>query len=117
MRKVGTSPAEIASILVHESTHARLEAKGFAYTAELRERIEKVCFRRELAFARRLPEPGDLIDQACRQLRRPPDYLTNDAFRQRIRQKLVDLGVPRWLLSAVEWCRSFCMLVLKRQDR
>jgi hypothetical protein len=60
----GTSARDIASTLVHESTHARLDAKGFAYSPELRERIERVCFRRQLVFARRLSEPGDLVGQA-----------------------------------------------------
>ena len=106
VRDEGTAAADIASTLVHESTHARLDAKGFAYTPELRERIEKVCFRRELGFARRLVEPGDLVDRAQRQLERPPDYLTTDAFRLRIREKLIELGVPAWLVRVVEWLRD-----------
>jgi hypothetical protein len=99
----GTSARDIASILVHETTHARLEAKGFAYSPELRMRIERVCFRRELAFARRLSEPGDLVAQAERQLQRPPDSFTHEAYRQRALVKLIELGVPRWLAKAMEW--------------
>ena len=98
-----TSARDIASTLVHESTHARLEAKGFAYSPELRERIEKVCFRRQLAFARRLSEPGDLVGQAERQLQRPPDYFTREAWRQRAVVKLIELGLPRWLAQAIDW--------------
>jgi hypothetical protein len=64
---------------------------------------EKVCFRRQLAFARRLSEPGDLIDQAERQLQRAPGYFTNEAWRQRVVAKLVELGVARWLVHAIEW--------------
>ena len=55
----GTSARDIASALVHEATRARLEAKGFAYSPGLRGRIERVCFRRQLAFARRLAGAGD----------------------------------------------------------
>ncbi len=106
LRDDGTSPADLASILVHESTHARLEAKGFAYTPELRERIEKVCFRRELGFARRLSEPGDLVGAARRQLERRPGYLTKDEFRERVRRKLIELGVPAWLVKTAEWFRD-----------
>ena len=98
-----TSARDIASTLVHESTHAWLDAKGFAYSPELRWRIEKVCFRRQLAFARRLSEPGDLVGQAERQLQRSPDYFTREASRQRVVVKLVELGVPRWLAKAIEW--------------
>jgi hypothetical protein len=98
-----TTARDIASILVHESTHARLDAKGFAYSPQRRERIEKVCFRRQLAFARRLSDPGELIDQAERQLQLAPDYFTNEAWRQRVVAKLVELGVARWLVHAIEW--------------
>ena len=98
-----TLSREIASTLVHESTHARLHAKGFIYSGERRARIENVCFRRQLAFARRLAEPGDLIDQAERQLRRPPSDFTKNASRERSLAKLVSLGVPRWLARTVEW--------------
>jgi hypothetical protein len=97
-----TSCQDIASTLVHEGTHARLERLRFEYTPELRERIEKVCFRRELAFARRLPDAANLILQAEDQLARSPDYLTNEAFRSRIVGKLVELGVPRWLVYGIE---------------
>jgi len=99
----GTLPREIASTLVHESTHARLDARGFTYSGERRARIENVCFRRQLAFARRLAEPGDLFDQAERQLRRPPSDFTKNASRQRSLAKLISLGAPRWLAHAVEW--------------
>jgi hypothetical protein len=90
-----TSARDIASTLVHESTHARLDAKGFEYSPEQRERIERVCFRRQLAFARRLSEPGDLVGQAERQLQRSPHYFTREAWRQRAVVKLIELGVPR----------------------
>jgi hypothetical protein len=99
----GTSAREIASTLVHESTHARLDAKGFAYSGERRARIENVCFRRQLAFARRLAEPGELVGQAERQLRRPPSDFTSEAWRQRSVAKLISLGVPKWLAHAIEW--------------
>lgn len=98
----GTSARDIASTLVHESTHARLEAKGFTYSPERRERLEKVCFRRQLAFARRLLEPGDLIGQAERQLQRQPGFFTNGARRQRVVAKLIELGVARWLVHAID---------------
>jgi len=98
-----TSARDIASTLVHESTHARLDAKGFAYSPERRHRIENVCFRRQLAFARRLSEPGSLIGRTERQLQRPPDDFTHQAWRQRVVAKLIELGVARWLAHAIEW--------------
>jgi hypothetical protein len=45
----------LAAVIVHEATHARLERLGFEYTEERRQRIEQICWRRELAFVARLP--------------------------------------------------------------
>src|SRR2546427_9194317 len=49
-RSPQTSAARLASTLVHEATHARLDRLGFRYAAERRARIEGICFRREIAF-------------------------------------------------------------------
>jgi hypothetical protein len=49
-----TTVERIATTIVHEATHARLERCGIEYKQELRTRIEAICFRRELAFAARL---------------------------------------------------------------
>ena len=62
---------------------------------------QKVCFRRQLAFARRLSEGGDLVGQAERQLQRPPGDFTHQAWRQRAVSKLISLGVARWLAHAI----------------
>src|SRR5882757_1207548 len=55
-----TTVEQIASTIVHETTHARLERYGIGYKEELRARIEAICFRRELAFAARLPDSAEL---------------------------------------------------------
>lgn len=41
----------IASAIVHEATHARLEKLGVPYDEALRQRIERICVRRERDFA------------------------------------------------------------------
>jgi ankyrin repeat protein len=47
---------EIALTLVHEATHARLSELGFGRAkGVLRVRIERVCLRAEIDFARRIP--------------------------------------------------------------
>jgi hypothetical protein len=86
-----------------------LERKGFAYTLERRARIEQACFRRQLAFARRLPDAGDLIAEAEAQLARPPDWLTPEAFTERklakAREQLDELrtlGAPRLIVKWLE---------------
>jgi hypothetical protein len=47
----------IAAAIVHEATHARLWRKGIRYEQGIRHRVEAICFRRELAFANKLPHP------------------------------------------------------------
>jgi hypothetical protein len=105
LRDQGTTPAKMASTLVHESTHARLEANGFGYTAETRERIEKVCIRRQLAFARRLAEPGSLMEEAQWQLEQPPEFFSVETQRARAAAARIE-RVPPWLIRAMNWYRS-----------
>src|SRR5882757_7752189 len=65
-----TTVEQIASTIVHETTHARLERYGIGYKEELRARIEAICFRRELAFAARLPDSAELQQGIARSLER-----------------------------------------------
>jgi hypothetical protein len=92
-----TPVVEIASILVHEGTHARLRRLGFGYGERERARIEHVCFRAEIAFARRLPDAGDVIARAERQIARDPIIWTDAGRRAGYAGDLQALGVPRWL--------------------
>lgn len=49
-----TTPELIASAIVHETTHARLERWGVTYDEAKRHRIEAICLRRELNFVSEL---------------------------------------------------------------
>ena len=74
-------PELIASVIVHEATHARLMRCGIGYEEELRARVEKVCLRRELAFAAKLPNGEQIRAQTDPELGYlPPSYWTNEAF-------------------------------------
>ena len=53
-----TEPELIASVIVHEATHARLRRHGIGYEEPIRARVEAACIRRQIAFTRRLPH-GD----------------------------------------------------------
>lgn len=97
-----TDPREIASTLVHEATHARLHRMGLV-TPERSERIERLCFQRQLAFARRLPLGADeLIAESESQLARPPGWLTPEVRRSWTLAKLLQLGAPRWFIHVLE---------------
>ena len=97
-----TSSLDLASTLVHEGAHAWLDGLGFGYEPPRRARIEAICFRSEIAFARRLTDPKNLISRAERQLARDPSYWTNVAFRQRTLGNLNALGLPRWLTNLLD---------------
>jgi len=79
-----TRSEQIASTIVHEATHARLMRRGIGYEGALRARIEAVCFRRQRAFAARLPPGGPAQEDAQRRLTGYPEEFWSDAsFRER----------------------------------
>lgn len=108
-------PERIAASIVHEATHARLWRCGIGYEGEeLRARVEAVCFRRERAFAAKLPNGQRNRELADDKLTAYADrgYWTDEAFRtrdaQNVRNALQYLGVPNWLLRVVMAVRPVC---------
>ena len=99
-----TSIAEVASTIVHETTHAWLEARGFAYQADRRRRIEAICFRAGAAFARRLPDGAalatDYEERAAGVLAQSDRDWSDAAFLERGSARLRALYVPEWF---VQW--------------
>lgn len=99
-----SSPEIIASVIVHEATHARLWRCGIGYEEGQRLRVEAVCLRRELAFAKKLPNGEDVRRSAESLLEWPalPEYLTDAAFAGREAEggaeALKYLGIPAWLM-------------------
>jgi hypothetical protein len=92
----------IASAIVHEATHARLFRCGIGYEEDVRDRVEAVCLRRQLAFAARLPESGQSREWAEAYLKQPYD-VSDAAFAARHdvehRAALSYLGVPTWIIG------------------
>jgi hypothetical protein len=98
-----TSAEAVASTLVHEGTHAWLDRLGFGYEEAHRARVEAICHRAQLAFARRLPDPGGLVELAQRQLARDPADWSDAAFERNYEEGLRELGVPGWLVRLFRW--------------
>jgi hypothetical protein len=108
-----TSVERIASVIVHESTHARLEQCGIAYDEALRGRIEAICFRRELAFAVRLSDNAELVEEIAKYLKwygGNPDYFRDAYVLEREREGEIEalrhIGTPEWLIRAVPAMKS-----------
>jgi hypothetical protein len=104
-----TTLERIASAIVHEATHARLEGWGITYVNEKeRSRIEAICLRRELNFVAKLPYSEALREEIARTLEwcvGDHDYFTNARFRERDDKGRVEalryLGTPDWVIRFV----------------
>lgn len=96
-----TDDAHVAGTLVHEVTHAWLESHGFRYLEERRGRIEAICYRRQAAFARRLPggEPLAVYYEGRAADALVSDQWTPAAFRERTKHALERAGVPQWAIA------------------
>jgi hypothetical protein len=108
----------IASTIVHEATHARLEGWGVIYEEKSRYRIEAICLRRELSFLTKLPDSGLMQEEIVRTLEwceSDQAYLSNASFRVREDQGQMDtlryLNAPDWLVQFAMW------LIRRRRSR
>jgi hypothetical protein len=104
-------PEVIASVIVHEATHARLFQCGIGYEEANRARVEAVCTRRELAFAGKLPN-GELVrEYAVHALElyvhpeQHPEHWTNASLYERRLAAGVEVvryaGLPEWPVRAL----------------
>jgi hypothetical protein len=118
-----SQPEAIASVIVHESTHARLAHCGIGYKGEeFRARVEKVCFRRELAFGAKLPNGAEVRAQADRRLGGyRTTFWTDAAFEERFQKGSAEalryLNQPEWfirLLLASRRIRLRCVRLARR---
>lgn len=84
-----TTAVAIASTIVHELMHARLDAIGFDYREERRARIERVCFRASRRFLERFPSSADrdaALEVVEGYLSLDSGEWSNAAFREAYRQ-------------------------------
>jgi hypothetical protein len=104
-----TTLERIASTIVHEATHAKLDRRGISYDCEKeRPRIEAICLRRELNFIAKLTHGEQLRDEFARTLEwvaGEHDYFSDLSFQQRTDQGNVEilryLGTPDWLIRFI----------------
>jgi len=99
----GTGTEILALVIVHEATHARLHRMGIPYEEKLRDRIERICIGRELAFAAALPNGGEARHWAERGLASVPADMSNKAMAERSFNGWVEAarysGFPEWLIN------------------
>jgi hypothetical protein len=98
----------IASAIVHEATHARLEKRGIRYDEAVRHRIERICARRERDFARHLSGVDALHEEITwwlEQCYEENAYYTDQNMWEKTDQGKVEmlrhLGTPEWVIALV----------------
>lgn len=100
----------IASVIVHEATHARLEKLGIRYHEAVRQRIERICARRELDFARHLSGVDALQQEILWRLDQENASYTNEKMWEKTEQGnaeiLRHLGTPEWTIILVFRARN-----------
>lgn len=89
------SSAQIALLIVHEATYARLWRRGIRYSVEDRERVERVCVAAELAFVNRLPDSNALFQHTSHKLDRR--WWEPESQFKRHQDDLTSIGAPAWM--------------------
>jgi hypothetical protein len=115
-----TSVEQLASTILHEATHARLDRCGIRYEEARRTRIEAICCRRELALATRLPDSALLQEDVVQRLnwcQANPDYFSDANFRE-LRthgeiEMLRHVGIPDRLIRVMPAIKSLIGRVRK----
>lgn len=100
------TPELLASVIVHEATHARLRSYGIGYGERTRPRIEAICIRRELAFAAKIPNGQRSREWAEQRLASCSAANLSDAARATrdydwYVEEFRRLGVPHWVVKAL----------------
>jgi hypothetical protein len=103
----------IASAIVHEATHARLETLGIRYDEAVRQRIERICARRELDFARHLSGVDALLEEITWRLDRCSEENAShtdqnmwEKTNQGNAEILRHLGTPEWVITLMLRARN-----------
>jgi len=105
-----TTLQKIASTIIHEATHARLDGWGIDYHEARRYRIEAICIRRELNFLTKLPDSEHLQEEIAYALEwyaAKQDYFSDRNDRERDDQGAPEafryLGAPNWVVRFAIW--------------
>jgi hypothetical protein len=103
VRSQDTTPAILAATLAHEAMHARLMRWGFGYEEGIRVRIEAVCLKASMRFARRLPlsemaSRGHIMWSAKQKLNVDTTFWSDQGRLEAKAAALLELGFPAWLV-------------------
>jgi hypothetical protein len=94
------SAEDIALVIVHEATHARIWSRGIRTTATRRARIEEICIDAEIAFAEKLPNARTVIAGIRKKSARP--WWTDEILGERLASLVPRGGERNWLARMVK---------------
>jgi hypothetical protein len=116
------TPELIASVIVHETTHARLERRGIGYDEARRHRIEAICIRRQLHFVSGLEgceAERESLKRSLDYYGDNPEFFSDGNMRQRFLDDSVEalrwLGVPNWLVVLISKLANLCRRLTGRR--
>ena len=96
------STSQIASTIVHEAMHARLDRRGVAFTREIAARHERFCRRAEVELGMSVPDGEPIVERALASLAASDEDVApvidwNVASRRVAEADLDALNAPHWL--------------------
>jgi hypothetical protein len=118
VRAETSTPEQIAAVIVHEATHARLLRSGIDYSQDLRARVEAICLRREIAFATRLRNGAQIRESAERVLElysaddNWSDAALDEQYSKGSIEALRHLGVPNWVVRSIVAVRALRLRIV-----
>lgn len=98
-----TSAADIAGLLVHEATHARIDAARIPYLPRMRVRIERACISEQIRFALALESPDDsarLATHYRENWRSAEAIWSPEQADHHATAALSRAGMPQWIIRA-----------------
>ena len=96
------STSQIASTIVHQAMHARLDRRGVAFTREIAARHERFCRRAEVELGMSVPDGEPIVERALASLAASDEDVApvidwNVASRRVAQADLDALNAPHWL--------------------
>jgi len=92
------SAIQVALIVVHEATHGRLWRAGIRYSPAVRERVEQICVRAELALLAKLPSGATFVEYTRQKL--SSQWWSDEQRKERHGEVIADVEAPAWMLRA-----------------